>query len=178
VDYRVAPSTATVVFRPPRFSHKPNPQSRPALRSESRINTGWSSVWIAPLFGRQRWLSWQGTSCYKVKRFDRVNFPVVCREGGGRAATAPWCNTKQGLAKRWKHLVHPGGNPGANLQSISHRCHPILVAFVWDLTEETIDLPLGGLQGGETDLSVLSACLYRRSASAQSPRTCAPLWTP
>ena len=25
---------------------------------------------------------------------------------------------------------HPGGNPGANLKSISHRCHPILVAFV------------------------------------------------
>ena len=29
---------------------------------------------------------------------------------------------------------HPGGNPGANLKSISHRCHPILVAFVWALT--------------------------------------------
>jgi len=38
---------------------------------------------------------------------------------------------------------HPGGNPGANLMSISHRCHPILVAFVWELTKETIDLPLG-----------------------------------
>jgi len=37
----------------------------------------------------------------------------------------------------------------ANLKSISHRCHPILVAFVWELTEETIDLPLGCLQGGE-----------------------------
>ena len=24
---------------------------------------------------------------------------------------------------------HPGGNPGANLKLISHRCHPILVAF-------------------------------------------------
>ena len=42
---------------------------------------------------------------------------------------------------------HPGGNPGANLKSISRRCHPILVAFVWELTEETIDLPLGCLQG-------------------------------
>jgi len=39
--------------------------------------------------------------------------------------------------------IHPGGNPGANLKSISHRCHPILVAFVWELTEETIHLPLG-----------------------------------
>jgi len=44
--------------------------------------------------------------------------------------------------------IHPGGNPGANLKSISHRCHPILVAFVWELTKETIDLPLGCLQGG------------------------------
>ena len=43
---------------------------------------------------------------------------------------------------------HPGGNPGANLKSISHRFHPILVAFVWELTKETIDLPLGCLQGG------------------------------
>jgi len=47
---------------------------------------------------------------------------------------------------------HPGGNPGANLQSISHRCYPILVAFVWVLTKETIHLPLGGLQGGTREL--------------------------
>jgi len=44
--------------------------------------------------------------------------------------------------------IHPGGNPGANLKSISHRCHPMMVACVWELTEETIDLPLGCLQGG------------------------------
>ena len=43
---------------------------------------------------------------------------------------------------------HPGGNPGANLKSIPHRCHPILVAFVRELTKETIKLPLGCLQGG------------------------------
>ena len=39
--------------------------------------------------------------------------------------------------------IHPGGNPVANLKSISHRCHPVLVAFVWELTKETIELPLG-----------------------------------
>ena len=49
---------------------------------------------------------------------------------------------------------HPGGNPGANLKSICHRCHPILVAFVWELTKETIDLPLGCLQGGATSKAV------------------------
>jgi hypothetical protein len=43
---------------------------------------------------------------------------------------------------------HPGGNPGANLKSISHRCHPILVVFVWKLIKETMDLPLGCLQAG------------------------------
>jgi len=43
---------------------------------------------------------------------------------------------------------HPGGTPGANLKSISHTCHPNLMAFVWELTKETIDLPLGCLQGG------------------------------
>jgi len=36
----------------------------------------------------------------------------------------------------------------ANFKSISHRCHLILVAFVWELTKETIYLPLGCLQGG------------------------------
>ena len=52
-------------------------------------------------------------------------------------------------------LDHPGGNPGANLKSISHRCHPILVACVWELTKNTINLPLGCLQGGERCLALL-----------------------
>ena len=43
---------------------------------------------------------------------------------------------------------HPGGVQTANLESISHRCHPMLVACVWELTKETINLPLGCLQGG------------------------------
>ena len=41
---------------------------------------------------------------------------------------------------------HPGDNPGANRKSISHICYPILVAFVWELTTETIHLPLGCLK--------------------------------
>ena len=44
--------------------------------------------------------------------------------------------------------IHPGGNPGANLKSISHRRYLFDVAFVWELTKETIHLPLGCLQGG------------------------------
>ena len=37
---------------------------------------------------------------------------------------------------------------GQILSQISQRCHPILVAFEWGLTKETIYLPLGCLQGG------------------------------
>ena len=46
---------------------------------------------------------------------------------------------------------HPGCNPEANLKSIPHRCLPILVAFVWELAQETIDLPLGCLQAGQRE---------------------------
>ena len=42
----------------------------------------------------------------------------------------------------------PGGNPGANRKSISHSCYLFEVAFVWELTKETIVLPLGCLQSG------------------------------
>jgi len=31
---------------------------------------------------------------------------------------------------------------------MSHRCHLFEMAFVWELTKETIHLPLGCLQGG------------------------------
>ena len=45
--------------------------------------------------------------------------------------------------------IHPGVELRANLKSISHRCYLFEVAFVWDLTKETIDLPVGCLQGGQ-----------------------------
>ena len=45
-------------------------------------------------------------------------------------------------------LLQPGGDPGANLKSISHRCYLREVAFEWELTKETIYLTLGCLQGG------------------------------
>jgi len=44
---------------------------------------------------------------------------------------------------------HPGVELRANLKSISHRCHLFEVAFIWELTQETIILPLGRLQGGD-----------------------------
>ena len=45
---------------------------------------------------------------------------------------------------------HPGGNPGANLKSISRRYYLFEIALVCELTEETIHLPLGCLKGGLT----------------------------
>jgi len=53
------------------------------------------------------------------------------------------------------HLcIRLGGNPGANLKSISHGCYLREVAFEWELTDETIHLPLCRLQDGSLfDLS-------------------------
>ena len=44
--------------------------------------------------------------------------------------------------------THSGGNPWANLKSISHRCYLREVAFEWEWTKETFYLLLGRLQGG------------------------------
>ena len=43
---------------------------------------------------------------------------------------------------------HPGVDLRANLESISHKCNLFEVAFLLELTRETIHLPLGCLQGG------------------------------
>ena len=45
-------------------------------------------------------------------------------------------------------VPHPGVELRGNIKSTSHRCHFEKVAFVWELTKETIHLPLGCLQGG------------------------------
>ena len=58
---------------------------------------------------------------------------------------------------------HPGGRPGANLKSISHKCDLREVAFAWELTKETIHLPLGCLQGriGPQEADALRAVVWR-----------------
>jgi len=66
---------------------------------------------------------------------------------------------------------HPGVELRANLKSISHRCHLFEVAFVWELTKETIDLPLGCLKGG-VGINEVSICNPVRSCfSAGVPRS-------
>ena len=75
--------------------------------------------------------------------------PLYCSinptEGQGTARF--FAVSLRGFATRL--FPHPGGNPGANRKSIFYRCHLFEVAFVWDLTNETIHLPMGCLQGGE-----------------------------
>ena len=88
--------------------------------------------------------------------------------------------------------LHPGVEFGANLKSISRGCHLFEVAFVWELTKETIHLPLGSLQGGiarfsprvqgggrpnvgEKDVKVCKACcggLARHHPGAPTIRRC------
>ena len=71
---------------------------------------------------------------------------------------------------------HPGGNRGENLKSIAHRCLPILVAFVWELTEEIIDLPLGCLQGGSTLLTQPPPATSRNLTPPLPPLPPRPWW--
>jgi len=49
-------------------------------------------------------------------------------------------------------VTHPGVESRANRRSISHRYHLFEVALVWDLTQEIINLPLGCLQGGGSNI--------------------------
>ena len=59
------------------------------------------------------------------------------------------CQTRLAAARlRRRYYPYPVVELRANLKSISHRCHLFEVAFAWELTEETIHLPVGCLQGG------------------------------
>ena len=50
--------------------------------------------------------------------------------------------------------THPGVELRANFKSISHRYHLFEMAFVWELTEKIIHLPLGCLQGGSAPVNL------------------------
>ena len=52
---------------------------------------------------------------------------------------------------------HPRVKFRANLKSISHRCHLCEVAFVWELTSETIHLPQGCLPGFSSHVGTVNA---------------------
>ena len=52
-----------------------------------------------------------------------------------------------GICQLQRGSSHVGGNPWAYLKSISDRCYPIPVAFVWELNQEIVNLPPGYLPG-------------------------------
>ena len=89
---------------------------------------------------------------------------------------APWSSptrsapSAQGACALACKENHPGGNPGANLKSISHRCYLREVAFEWELTRETIYLPLGCLQGGSSlEFGRQGVCTRRRGPRSLTP---------
>jgi len=86
------------------------------------------------------------------------DLPSVGRERIGPYHAALWGSCM---------LLHPGGNPGANLKSISNRCYLFEVAFVWELTKETIVLPLGCLQAGVGELHAAGAVRRRVAKQVQ-----------
>jgi len=77
-------------------------------------------------------------------RFEKAPRPEPCSTSLWSLGRGP----EQCFDLEIRTAHHPGGNSGANLKSISHRCYLFEVAFVWELTKETIGLPLGCLQGG------------------------------
>ena len=82
---------------------------------------------------------YRGTSLIRNTHPPGVNW-MVGQPACGRAGAPPAPATAASIFfvfSPWR----------VDLEPISHRCHPNLVAFVWELTKETINLPLGCLQG-------------------------------
>jgi hypothetical protein len=73
-------------------------------------------------------------------------------------------------AKRWLKANPPRsrveGKSQVNLpQMPPRRCHLFEVAFAWELTKETIHLPLGCLQGGEVQQRMLGTQPFEGSVT-------------
>jgi hypothetical protein len=85
--------------------------------------------------------------------WPRTPHGVLACAGNSKPGPRHAHTTHTGLIHNLTDPYHPGGNPGADLRSISHRYHPILVAFVWELTKKhqfAPGLPPGW--GGGTDI--------------------------
>ena len=86
----------------------------------------------------------------RVLTKETIYLPLGCLQGGEHAlgrrywtVLPPTDGVHTFFDKEKRCRVLLGDNPGENLKPISRRCHTILVAFVWELTKETIELPLG-----------------------------------
>ena len=62
---------------------------------------------------------------------------------------------KEGLAKCDEVSTHTAWSraEGKSLKSLSYRCQLIEVAFLWEVTKETIHLPMGCFQGETSTLT-------------------------
>ena len=96
-----------------------------------------------PDWGRARDTNQSSLGKTGISRVDLPEKPIFLAKSG---RFVPHMSKLAAISESRQALGHPEGNPGANIKSISHRCHPILLAFVWELTEETIK---GCLKGGE-----------------------------
>ena len=82
---------------------------------------------------------------------DKAKVKIWCRQSDMLSAAVRHVLSKNFPSRSiacFAILSHPGGNPGTNPKSISHRCYLREVAFEWGLTKETTYLPLGCLLGG------------------------------
>ena len=75
----------------------------------------------------------------------------ICSFFNGRCLPRQKSRVERLSAKVNSLFIHPGGNLGANLKSISHRYYLREVVFEWEFTKETIHLPLGCLQSGSSN---------------------------
>ena len=80
------------------------------------------------------------------------------------AGTAPHCPPAERTVNR------PGGNPGAHIKSVSHRCYPRKGVIEWQLTKETRCVPLGCLQDGNVraNSAALQTTSWRKHGRARS----------
>jgi len=95
------------------------------------------------------------------------------RRGVPRRETRPYTLRRE--PARFRSTIRPGGNPGANLKSISHRCYLREVAFEWESTKTSIHLllacPQGGVRHSNTRVVHHPGDNMRENASSQK-------WTP
>ena len=138
----------------PRGAHALRHSSRSAMPDDDLLNAQWTStrgpsrgpLARVPCRGMLRLSGGRGRPQHRSPSVENAPVPVRSNSwnwlvhGGG----------KDGEAAQTRKVMplHPGVELRANRKSISHRCHLFEVAFVWQLTKETIHLPLGCLQGG------------------------------
>ena len=82
----------------------------------------------------------------------------------------PWRPGVIRTQRKERSSTPPWRHTGANLKLITHRCYLREVAFEWELTEETLYLPLGFLQGGCINAFPAAQRAGRAELQRRSPR--------